>query len=123
MRPYLTIVPGMPRLVHQAPTLKWSSCWSVSHSQGGDCPLKLNLAEAKARLTDLVRRAEAGEDVVLMRHGKAVARIVSIVQRPTQEQRVAVIAAIRKRAAGRDQGGMSSDRRQDVLYGDDGLPT
>jgi prevent-host-death family protein len=84
--------------------------------------MKLNLAEAKARLTDLVRRAEAGEEVVLMRHGKAVARIVSIVQRPTQEQRLAVIAAIRKRAAGRDQGGEPSDRSQDFLYGDDGLP-
>ena len=84
--------------------------------------MKIDLAEAKARLTDLVRRAEAGEEVVLMRHGKAVARIVSIVQRPTQEQRVGVIAAVRKRAAGRDQGGVSSDRSQDFLYGDDGLP-
>ena len=33
------------------------------------------VSEAKARLTELARRAEAGEDVVLTRHGQAMVRL------------------------------------------------
>lgn len=36
----------------------------------------VSLAEAKAHLSDLVARAEAGEEITVTRHGKAVARIV-----------------------------------------------
>ncbi|MDJ0919575.1 MAG: type II toxin-antitoxin system prevent-host-death family antitoxin [Henriciella sp.] len=35
----------------------------------------MNISEAKAKLSELVRRAEAGEDVYLMRDGKVVASI------------------------------------------------
>ncbi len=35
----------------------------------------VNIARAKATLSELIARAEAGEEVVLTRHGKAVARI------------------------------------------------
>jgi len=34
--------------------------------------MQLAITDAKARLTDLVRTAEAGEEVVLTRHGHAV---------------------------------------------------
>lgn len=37
--------------------------------------LQVNIAKAKATLSELVARAEAGEDVVLMRNGKPVAKI------------------------------------------------
>jgi prevent-host-death family protein len=40
-------------------------------------PVQISLTEAKAHLTDLVRRAEAGEEVVLTRHGTEVAKIVA----------------------------------------------
>ena len=40
------------------------------------------LSDAKARLTDLVRQAEAGEEVVLTRHGKPAARIVPVMVSP-----------------------------------------
>lgn len=36
----------------------------------------VQLHEAKARLSELVDRAQAGEDVVISRHGRAVARLV-----------------------------------------------
>lgn len=39
-----------------------------------------NLAEAKANLSDLVARAEAGETVEIMRRGKPVARLTPIVE-------------------------------------------
>lgn len=39
--------------------------------------VKMNIAEAKAKLSELVARAEAGDEVVLARAGKPVARIVA----------------------------------------------
>jgi len=36
----------------------------------------VTLAEAKAHLTELVSRAEAGETIEIMRRGKTVARLV-----------------------------------------------
>jgi len=38
--------------------------------------MKVSIAEAKAKLSELVSRAEAGEEIVLTRHGKVAARIV-----------------------------------------------
>jgi prevent-host-death family protein len=41
----------------------------------------VNIAKAKATLSELVARAEAGEEVVLTRNGKPVATLVSHDQR------------------------------------------
>ena len=38
------------------------------------------VSKAKAKMADLVRRAEAGEEVVLTRNGKVVARLVPPVE-------------------------------------------
>lgn len=38
---------------------------------------KVNIAEAKARLPELVERAAAGEEIILARHGKPKARLVA----------------------------------------------
>ena len=38
----------------------------------------MNIAEAKAKLSELVARAEAGEEVVLTRNGKPAARLVAV---------------------------------------------
>ena len=38
---------------------------------------KVQLHEAKARLSELVDRAQSGEEVVISRHGKAVAKLVA----------------------------------------------
>ena len=40
--------------------------------------MKVSVTEAKARLTDLVRRAQAGEDVMLTRHGHPAVRLVAV---------------------------------------------
>lgn len=37
---------------------------------------QVNLYEAKTRLSELIREALAGEEVVIARHGKPVARLV-----------------------------------------------
>jgi len=41
-----------------------------------DRAMNVSIAEAKAKLSELVSRAEAGEEIVLTRHGKVAARIV-----------------------------------------------
>lgn len=38
--------------------------------------MQVAIAEAKAHLAELIRRAEAGEEIELTRYGRAVARIV-----------------------------------------------
>ena len=40
----------------------------------------VNLSDAKARLSELVDRAELGEEVTILRRGRAVARIVPATQ-------------------------------------------
>lgn len=44
--------------------------------------------EAKTNLSQLVERAEAGEDVVIQRNGKPVARLVAIDEEPRSLARV-----------------------------------
>ena len=85
------------------------------------------ISEAKAQLTDLVRRAEAGEDIVLTRHGRPAVRLAPA--RPTlspealKEKRRAVMARLieKARARGLDDG-PSAARSADYLYDEDGLP-
>lgn len=38
--------------------------------------LNVPIAEAKAKFSELVKRAEAGEEVLVTRHGKVVARLM-----------------------------------------------
>ena len=45
------------------------------------------VAEAKARFSDLLSRAEAGEEITIKRHGVAVAKIVPVSPGTTLEQR------------------------------------
>jgi antitoxin (DNA-binding transcriptional repressor) of toxin-antitoxin stability system len=38
--------------------------------------IQVNIAEAKAKLSELIARAEAGEHVVIARHGKPIVALV-----------------------------------------------
>ena len=84
--------------------------------------MKISVSEAKGRLTDLVRRAEAGEDVILTRHGEEAVRLVALRPRPAAAGRRALITALRDSAAAKARPGPDAARSQDFLYGDDGLP-
>ena len=84
--------------------------------------MRVPVSEAKGQLTELVHRAEAGDEVVLTRHGKATVRLVPIRPQPNADARRAVIAAAQSAARGRGSGGVSAARSQGFLYGDDGLP-
>jgi prevent-host-death family protein len=84
--------------------------------------MRISVSEAKAQLTELVRRAEAGEEVVLTRHGQVAVRLVPIRAAVDGKSRKALLEAVR--ASGRSKAilGPSAARSQDFLYGDDGLP-
>ena len=45
--------------------------------------MQISVTDAKAKLTELVRRAEAGDEIVLTRHGQPTARLVPIRERVT----------------------------------------
>ncbi len=84
--------------------------------------MQISVSEAKGKLTELVRRAEAGHDVVLTRHGRATVALVPVRPRRDPEARRAVIASMRAAAARKRAAGVSAARSQDFLYGDSGLP-
>jgi prevent-host-death family protein len=84
--------------------------------------MHIAVTEAKAQLTELVRRAEAGEEVVLTRHGQPAVRLVPAATKPTREQKAVALAAIRKRAAKKAKPGPCAARSQDYLYDEYGLP-
>jgi prevent-host-death family protein len=84
--------------------------------------MRVSVTEAKSQLTDLVRRAEAGEEVVLTRHGHAAVRLTPIKPVRDKASRIALIEAVQKAAAQKATKGPGAARSQDFLYGEDGLP-
>jgi prevent-host-death family protein len=84
--------------------------------------MRISVTEAKGLLTELIRRAEAGDDVVLTRHGKPAVRLVPITPVAGPEARRALLKSTRAAAAARVTQGPGAARSQDFLYDDDGLP-
>lgn len=78
------------------------------------------VSDAKGRLTDLVRRAEGGEEVVLTRHGQPAAKIVAVEPKVGRAEKEALLDALL--GAGTSSFGPDAAHSQDYLYGDDGLP-
>jgi prevent-host-death family protein len=84
--------------------------------------VQISVTDAKGQLTDLVRRAEAGDEVILTRHGQAAVRLVPVRPRPSSESRKSLLEAVRASGAAKAKVGPNSARSQDFLYGEDGLP-
>ena len=83
--------------------------------------MQISVTDAKSQLTELVRRAEAGDEVILTRHGHA-ARLVPVRPMTTAADRRASIAEIQASAAAIATDGPCAARSQDFLYDEDGLP-
>ena len=84
--------------------------------------MKVTVSDAKAQLTDLVRRAEAGEEIVLTRHGHPAVRLVPVAKAVDREKRARVLEEVMESARGKATPGPDAARSQDFLYGDDGMP-
>jgi prevent-host-death family protein len=84
--------------------------------------MRISVTEAKGQLTELVRRAEAGDEVILTRHGHAAVRLVPVATVLDSKSRRALMEAARTVGAAKAKPGPSAARSADFLYGDDGLP-
>ncbi len=84
--------------------------------------MEIPVSDAKAKLTDLVRRAEAGEEIILTRNGKIVARIEAAKPAVSKARRAELIALVRESARRVRTEGPDSARSQDFLYDERGLP-
>jgi prevent-host-death family protein len=84
--------------------------------------MQVSVSDAKGQLTGLVRRAEAGEEIVLTRHGHAAVRLVLVKTTQDCKSRRILLEAVRASAAAKATPGPTADRSQDFLYGDDEPP-
>jgi len=84
--------------------------------------MRISVSDAKAQLTELVRMAEAGDEVVLTRHGHPVVRLVPVKPMLDTASRLALLEAVRASGARKAKDGPDAAHSQDFLYDDDGLP-
>lgn len=85
--------------------------------------MQIPVSQAKGQLTELVRRAEAGEDVTLTRHGQPAVRLVPVTRKPSSAEKRALIAQIRTDMANRLKAGPDAAHSQDFLYDEKGMPS
>jgi prevent-host-death family protein len=84
--------------------------------------MQISVSDAKAHLTELVRRAEAGEDIVLTRHGQPAARLAPIAAAQNRKARLAFLEAMRQEARTKAAIGPGGVPSWDFLFGADKLP-
>jgi len=84
--------------------------------------MKVSVTEAKGQLTELVRRAEAGDEIILTRHGHAAVRLTPIKPAPDRKSRRALLEAVRAAAARKANTGPDAAHSQDFLYDENGMP-
>ncbi|NIJ07072.1 prevent-host-death family protein [Sphingomonas vulcanisoli] len=84
--------------------------------------MHISVTNAKAQLTDLVRRVEEGDEVILTRHGHPAAKIVPIEPVSDEQSILAAIKAVQMSVAAMGIKGIDAARSQDFLYDEHGLP-
>jgi len=83
--------------------------------------MNIPLPDAKMQLTELVRLAEAGEEVILTTEGRAVAKLVPVKPKLTAAEKLAIIEDIQARVRAKGPH-PSSEELQASLYDEFGLP-
>lgn len=84
--------------------------------------MHISVSDAKGQLTDLVRRAEAGDEIILTRHGHAAVRLVPVKVPTDRAGRRTLLEEVRMAATAKATAGSNAAHSQDFLYGDEGLP-
>lgn len=88
--------------------------------------MNIALAEAQACLSELVARAEAGDEVVLTRDGRPAVRLVPVpaekLSVPDREARRRILEEFQKAASAKVTPGPNAARSQDFLYDEFGIP-
>jgi prevent-host-death family protein len=103
-----------------AKELIWTIIWSIVNAKMAK--MRVSVSDAKGRLTELVRRAEAGDEVVLTRRGEAAVSLVPVKAPAGTEARRKLLEAVPKAGAAKAGVGPGAARSQDFLYDADGLP-
>lgn len=81
--------------------------------------MEISVTDAKARLTELVRQAEAGEPVYLTRRGRRVALITPFRSAARRKDLRSLAAELSERAKTKAPSGTTAARSADFLYEDD----
>jgi prevent-host-death family protein len=84
--------------------------------------MQISVSDAKGRLTELVRRAEAGEDIVLTRYGQPAVRLAPIVVAHNGNVRLALLEEMRREARTKAAIGPGTFSSWDYLFGAGKLP-
>jgi prevent-host-death family protein len=84
--------------------------------------MRVAVTNVDGQLTELIHRAEAGEEIVLTRHGRAVVRLVPVEATVAPAARKKLLEAVRASGAVRARPGETAARSQDFLFGPNGLP-
>ncbi len=84
--------------------------------------MDVSVSEAKGQLTELVRRAEAGEEIILTRFGQPAVRLVAVAAKPSAAMRRAILEQARAAGSVKARPGADAARSQDFLYDERGLP-
>jgi prevent-host-death family protein len=87
-----------------------------------DDDMQISVTDAEGQLTELVRRAEAGDEIILTRHGQAVVRLLPVKAASQPKARRMLLEAARRSGAANATDGPNAARSQDFLYGGDGSP-
>jgi prevent-host-death family protein len=94
----------------------------MDHSLVHNNTVEISVTDAKAQLTELVRRAEAGDEIILTRHGHPAAKLVPVKPKRDWDQIVARVEEIQRQVAAKATPGPEAARSQDFLYDEYGLP-
>ena len=62
--------------------------------------------QAKTHLSELLEKVEAGEEIVITKHGTPVAKLVPVKKEASAEQRAAAIRRIQQRSTGLSLAGL-----------------
>ena len=84
--------------------------------------MNIPITVAKAQLPELVRRAEAGEEIILTRHGAAAVRFVPVrtaAHRAARNKRLLELSAEMARLK---TPGPDAAHASDFMFDDEGLP-
>jgi prevent-host-death family protein len=84
--------------------------------------MKISVTEAKGQLTELVRRAEAGDEIILTRHGQSVVQLVGLKPVLDRTARRKLLEEVSREGAAKITPGPDAAHSQDFLYDENGLP-
>jgi antitoxin (DNA-binding transcriptional repressor) of toxin-antitoxin stability system len=83
--------------------------------------MHISIPDVAGQLIDLVRRSEAGEEIILTREGHAAVRLVPVNMPTDRASRLVLLEEMRLAATAKTTAGPNAANSQNFLYGDEGM--